>query len=321
MLHRMRTCGMVGVVVAALCAACGDDDASQDASLDVGPPEGWSELSDLPAMRMPKDVWVFSDTNVWLIGLLTDGTALYRYDGASWSTVETPASSGPVTCIYALSPSSIWLCAGERVLHHDGAAFTEMAVSGIVVEDVWASSESDVIAVGWGLTDADRTVARYDGVDWTDIPLGSGAKGSVWGAATDDVYVSDRDMLLHWDGDAWTEVDGVAGGPIWGTGASDVWVLDGYDAISHHDGDSWDTVPTAGAPTAIWGASPDDLWAGGSETMTHYDGASWNEVLDLDRDDHLGGWTLQKIHGSSATNVWAAGLTAYNQPFIYRHDH
>src|SRR5262245_25417565 len=96
-------------------AACGGDGGG-----------GFAPLTGVPAaLGSPLDVWAFSPTNVWIV----DGsTMVHRFDGTSWSTLATPAKGG-LTCIFALSQSDVWLCAGREVLHHDGAMFTASDVS------------------------------------------------------------------------------------------------------------------------------------------------------------------------------------------------
>lgn len=306
-----------GVALAALSAACGGDD-------DSGLPGGWTELTDLPDMSAPTDVWVFSETDVWV---LDEGSAVHRYDGTSWSTLETP-STAALGCIFALSPTDVWLC-GEQLLHYDGSEFTaiEVPIPGIGLTDAWAASPSDIFAIG-GFA---ARVAHYDGDAWsaTDLMYSPEINVSVWGAAADDVYVLGSSALHHWDGATWTEIeiqlDGPSGeGQVWGTGASDVWVMPGSNRLSHWDGSSWDTLETelVGEPTAAWGAAPDDLWAVGSPgSWSRYDGDAWQELAHQES-GALYQRDLVAIHGLSATHIWAVGQEYGPEfrPLIYRYD-
>ncbi len=219
-------------------------------------------------------MWAFSPTDVWVI----DGSSsIQRYDGEGWSVLDS-GSNGGLLCIFALSPTEVWLCSGGDLLFYDGATFEPMNVSqptGLSgLTDVWASSASDVWAVG-----DDAIVAHYDGNSWGRTIAGSPFKSSIWGSGPSDVYALSTFDLVHYDGSTWTEIDldaGAGDGQVWGTSASDVWVMTDNSELSHFDGAQWQTIDTfdfVGDLSAVWGPSPDDLWAVGSAgAIAHYDG-------------------------------------------------
>lgn len=281
----------------ALLAACGGDSSG-----------GWTSASGAPELTAVLDVWAFSPTDVWLV----DGSAtVQRYDGESWTVLES-GSSGGLSCIFALSPSEVWLCAGDGISFYDGATFTAMDVSTPTglngITDVWASSRTDVWAVG-----DDAIIAHYDGQTWNRTIAGSPFKSSIWGSGPTDVYALSTFDLVHYDGTGWTEVDldaGAGDGQVWGTGANDVWVVTDSSEMSHFDGASWETLDTfdfVGDLAAIWGPAPDDLWAAGSAgAIAHYDGRSWRQVTH----QKIGAPYLRlfvSVHGTSSTDVWAVG--------------
>ena len=289
----MGTKGALLVLSGMLCACGGDD---------------WSSVSGAPTSFVVNDVWAFSDTDVWFID---GGPNVHRYDGDGWSMLETP-STGGLGCIFALSASEVYLCAGGDVLLYDGSSFTVMNVSTATgidsITDLWASSSIDIWAVG-----DDAIAAHYDGVTWTWTNIGSSFNSSVWGSGPQDVYAMGVFDLVHYDGVGWSEVSldsGAGDGQVWGTSASDVWVMTDSYSFSHFDGGSWQTIETddfVGDLAAVWGPAPDDLWAAGSAgSIAHYDGNSWDEVTH----QRIGAPYLRMfvaIHGSSSTNVWAVG--------------
>lgn len=285
------------LAVSSWLAACGGDDWGS-----VSGPDSSSSQNQLI------DVWAFSPTDVWFL----DGSAtVYRYDGADWTTLDTP-STGGLACIFALSPTQVWLCAGEEVLFYDGTDFTASDVTtptGLAgLTDIWASSPSDLWVVG-----DDAIAAHYDGSDWSQTIVGSPFKSSVWGSGPDDVYALSTFDLFHYDGSEWTEIDLEAGageGQVWGTGAADVWVMTDSSEVSHYDGSEWQAIYNddfVGEMAAVWGPAPDDLWAAGTPgTIAHYDGESWHEVSH----QKIGAPYLQQlvaVHGSGANDVWAVG--------------
>ncbi|MGB8330914.1 MAG: hypothetical protein WCE62_12375, partial [Polyangiales bacterium] len=166
--------------------------------------DDWKPASGAPDLMSVIDVWAFSQTDVWFI----DGSAtVQRYDGAGWTTLES-GSSGGLLCIFALSSTEVWLCAGDDVLFYDGATFTEMDVSTPTgldgITDIWASSRSDV----WVMTDSSE-VSHFDGTSWQTMDTFDfvGDLAAVWGPAPDDLWaVGSAGAIAHYDGNSWTEV-------------------------------------------------------------------------------------------------------------------
>lgn len=284
----------VGLVLA---IACGDATGSD-----------WKPADGAPNLLSAIDVWAFSRTDVWVI----DGSStIQRYDGDRWSALSSGSDAG-LQCIFALSATEVWLCAGDDLLFHDGTSFELVDVSAPTglsgITDVWASSPSDVWAVG-----DDAIIAHYDGAAWRRTIAGSPFKSSIWGSGPTDVYVLSTFDLVHYDGSSWTEIDLDAGGgdgQVWGTSANDVWVMTDSSEISHFDGLRWETIDTfdfVGDLAAVWGPSPDDLWAVGSAgAIAHYDGDSWRQVTH----QRIGAPYLRlflAVHGTSSTDVWAVG--------------
>jgi len=284
----------------AFLAACGTDDDGG-----AGDAEGWGPAPGAPALRAVLDVWAFSTTDVWF---LDGGPSVHRFDGQSWATLETPSTG--LSCIFALSPSDVFLCAGTQVLHYDGSAFTATEVTAGTgldgLTDLWASSRSDVWVVG-----DDAIVGHYDGTTWTRTITGSPFKTSIWGSGPTDIYAVDTFDLVHFDGSTWKEVTLDAGGgeEVWGTSASDVWVMTDSSDLSHFDGVSWQRLETdmVGDLAAVWGPASNDLWAAGSAgAIAHYDGGGWHEVTH----QQIGAPYLRRfvaVHGSSSNDVWAVG--------------
>ena len=293
-----RHAARVLLATTALLGACGSDDDG-----------GWSPVPGAPSLTSALAVWAFSPSDVWVL----DGSStVQRFDGATWSTLATP-STGGLACIYALSTTDVWLCAGTEVLHYDGSTFiasdvtTPTGLDGLT--SIWASSPSDVWAVG-----DDAIVAHFDGTTWTRTIVGSPFKSSIWGSGPRDLYALSTFDLSHYDGIAWSEVDLGAGGgggdgQIWGTSATDVWVMPGSEHLSHYDGTAWTAVDLdlVGDLAAVWGPAPDDLWAAGSAgAIAHYDGSSWTEVTH----QKIGSPYLRQllaVHGTASDDIWIVG--------------
>jgi hypothetical protein len=295
----MMACLRAALLCTATCvAACGGGDS-------LG---GFSPVTDVPGLTGATHVWAFSPTNVWVL----DGSAnVHRFDGKTWSTLATP-STGGLGCIYALSATQVWLCAGTQVLAYDGTTFTASDVTTPTGLDsltsLWASSPTDL----W-VTGSQAIVARSNGSTWSRMLVGGPNKSSVWGSSPTDVYALGTFDLFHYDGSAWSAVtlDGGGGGDgqVWGTGAKDVWVMPGSSSIAHFDGASWKSTQLnlIGELSAVWGPAPNDVWAVGTAgAIVHYDGSSWSQVGH----QPIGAPYLRQlldVHGSSASDIWIVG--------------
>jgi hypothetical protein len=136
----------------------------------------------------------------------------------------------------------------------------------------------------------------------------------VWGTAANNVYGgTEGGSLVHFDGDAWTELS-VTIGPffkarMWGTSATNMFVVGTSGEIWHFDGVNATSMPSAATEflLGIWGSSASDIFAVGiSGTLLHYDGAAWSRMS--------GGLTqtLQAVWAHSDEDVFAVGGSVYH---------
>jgi len=192
---------------------------------------------------------------VWAVGggLGTPGDALaIRRTAAGWETVATGFEE-TLWWVWVAGPDDVFMV-GEagRIAHWDGSAITEMtSPTTSVLFGVWGASPTDVWAVGGD-------------------PFGMG----------------DTDVILHYDGSAWTAAsvpmpEGVAFFKVWGTSANDVWAVGQRGQIVHYDGSAWSHVasPTTSPLFTVAGNASGDVWAVGGPpaVILRYDGSAWNE--------------------------------------------
>jgi hypothetical protein len=117
------------------------------------------------------------------------------------------------------------------IYHFDGATWSPM-VSGTTqnLRDVWASSPSDVFAVG-GLT------LHYDGAVWTEMSLFN-ADG-VWGSSPTNVFATSSGRVKHYNGTSWTQSCSWVGQAlkgVFGVSECDVFAVGGGGTIVHYSG-------------------------------------------------------------------------------------
>jgi hypothetical protein len=215
-------------------------------------------------------LWGSSGADVFAVGSLWPFDAGYyeayvaRYDGTGW----LPMQVGPGTCSTS------------------GGGFR----CNVELSDVWGSSGTDVFAVGnyrvFDAPEEDRAVVfHYNGQEWSEVLRQPDLEfRRVWGSSPTDVYVTGNTL--------------VPGEPSNERGVGALW---------HFDGSSWSALlsPTTSLLGGIWGSSATDIYllAGAqstSGTIWHFDGSSWTPI-------NTGGSRLLDIWGSSATDVFAVG--------------
>jgi hypothetical protein len=168
----------------------------------------------------PTSVWALSRVNAFV----TTGTGrIYHYDGSTWNPMTTGTTSR-LNDIWGSSDSDVF-AVGEAgtVLHYDGSSWTLMpTATNNPLLGVWGSSSTDVYAVG-----DSGNILHYDGVQWNIVPsMTQNRLTGVWGSSDRDVFVVGG-IILHYDGKTWTRVDASHGAhKVWGSGAGDVYVTE-----------------------------------------------------------------------------------------------
>ncbi|AKU98867.1 Type IV fimbrial biogenesis protein PilY1 [Labilithrix luteola] len=257
----------------------------------------------------PNDVYTLSDSETVL------HTTGYSTSGTTWTSMPTPAAGAykcPAYAIYGTSASDVRIGArshnlpnmgsysGDMFLRKDlddgGVGWQSVAGAAFYVRGFWASSPSDY----WMIADNSTGATQYErakimhGVPNPNPPDASVDAGFV-------------DPLV------WTPIDSQANvvlDAIWGSSASDVWVVGGAGTVRHKTPSDGRWVPIA-VPTTlnlhgVWGSGPNDIWfIGDAGTILHYDGTSFRSVsaqFPIGRKPNLYG-----IWGSSANDVWIVG--------------
>ena len=274
----------------------------------------------------------------------------------NWSIVSSPRKGG--VNLYGVSASSVtqaWAVGDiysplTPILYRWNGTSWRQVSPGVIpnssLRDVAAISANDVWAVGYQQeADAgDLTVTlHWDGLTWTRVsspnPSSENYLNAVAGVAASDVWAvgykeSDAlysELILHWDGSAWTVSSASAGGyrvlmDVAALTANDVWAIGykfsfnaGYQGLAMHwDGAHWSevTIPTTGDSytllNGITAISSTDVWAVGNggvnpiKALTaHWDGIAWTYVPNpaLQTDYAF----LNRVTALASNDVWAVG--------------
>jgi hypothetical protein len=173
---------------------------------------------------------------VWIADL---GGELAHYDGTSWSWTQNELTSA-LTAISGTSASDVW-GVGGGILHYNGTSWSRVANGS--VNAVWASSPSDVWAVGRLLS------MHYNGSGWSNVPVDPGFPefpDAIWASSRSNAWVVGASeapgtccsgRVAHYDGTRWLNDVSMGTVPtlhaIWASSASDVWVVGDVGTLLH----------------------------------------------------------------------------------------
>jgi hypothetical protein len=280
-------------------------------------------------------IWGSSGSDVFAVGYEILGPeqigVILHYDGENWSTQYSEAWIS-FNDIYGNSSSDIFAVGDEDerrgvIYHYDGTVWSKTFTAGIeqYFVGVWASSGSDVFAVGYEVDpdiQARGIVFHYDGESWaTQYVTSSGASlTSVWGSSSSRVFASgfaldeSSGIVLHYDGTEW-DVDHETGNVTYqcvsGSSGSHVFAAGDGGAIAHYDGATWDDLNPGPFHefTGAWGSSNSDVYGVGYNEqenmgyMVHFDGNDWTTQYSAP------GMIFQDVWGASGSDIF---VTAYD---------
>lgn len=278
--------------------------------------DDWTEVES-PATKTLRAVWGSGPTDVYAGG---DGGALYHYDGVAWAPYDPGLAISDVLSIWGLGPDDVWVTThgfGGVTIHWDGLAWSYRPVDEIgSATAVWGRGPDDVYVT----LDQSVVLAHWTGDPiWEELNYpGAQPMYSVAGNAT-ELWAGGRNMMLHHDGSAWSEVDDLAYAHWQGLErVGDDMIAVGQRGVvaRMHDG-SWeveagDRGSFGAAFGSVWGYSADDVWIGGWD-LRHWDGESVT-VVDIGPPN----LQLGSLAGADG-ELWAIGVEV-DKRSVWHHD-
>ena len=192
--------------------------------------------------------------------------------------------------------------------HQQGA----LPPSAGAIRGLWASSGTDVYAVGTATAGVNAFHSTNHGVQWTpQLAGGTVDLNAVGGTSSTDVYlVGDNATILHGSGTSWTTQTSPAPAgtrllAFWAIAPMDLYIAGGGNTIMHSGaGGGWVTQTVVGTTElrGVWGVAG-HLWAVGSggTILKSTGNGNWPPETSGTPNE------LRAVFGTSATDVWVVG--------------
>jgi hypothetical protein len=229
--------------------------------------------------------------------------------------------------IWGRSDDDVWVVGRELLRHWDGCRWEARSLGLLTTNDQFFKSVRGTDKGEIWVMSSNGKIRRLDGEVLSDSDYNGGGSRTdlkaLWiGDDADAWAVGAGGLIVHWDGQRWTEVASATTmtlNAVWGSGPSDVWAVGGIaherGVILHWDGLSWsDTgVVTPTGLFGIWGTSSNDIWAVGGDRAPaspfgdaegralHWDGQAWTRTS-------TGTLSILAITGAASDDVWIASL-------------
>lgn len=210
----------------------------------------------------------------------------------------------------------------------EGEGFSVLTPAYGALTAVSRTGDASLVTVGSAGT---VLTGSYAGGTWTLAPV-TGADAptenlaSVWALDATHFWVGGSgSSVYYYNGTAWedhsivmTNTRTVRG--IWGTSATDVWVVQGFEGCPgtgpwHYSESNWTAHAVCFVGNAIWGAASNDIWSVGyvKGAFSHFTGNQWSSAdsygLSVPSE-------LTAVRGRSSDRIWAVGkngaVAAYN---------
>jgi hypothetical protein len=207
---------------------------------------------------------------------------------AAGTICEQQVSSAPLRGVWAISASEAW-AVGESatVLHYVAGAWAPSQNPATEnLYGIWASAADNVWVVG-----GKGRIIRWDGTAWTNLQSNiTSALRGVFGTSKSDVWVvgdspilGASGVLLHWDGNSLSQVNGlptVNFNAVWAK-PGQAYVAGDNGILLQQQGANWPGLNTKTNMSlrTLWGTDGGGLLAAGdSGTVLYYDGTAVRSV-------------------------------------------
>lgn len=185
-----------------------------------------------------------------------------------------------------------------------GFCFEYPAKFGIVLNDVWGASATDVWAVGYS-----GALLHFDGANWSlaKSPSRSTLYGIAGRSGSDILAVGEAGTVLHYDGATWSALDIGATATLYDVAmpsGTEAWIS-GEKVLVRRTAGTWQAVTPPYIPTShsyLHAIGPAHVWLFHYGTAQYWNGTTW-AVVDLNTG--VGAHAVSSVSGKSTEAVYA----------------
>lgn len=242
----------------------------------------WEPAFDASASGWLLSVWGPAADDLYAVGGAPDTGVIMHRDASGWTPLDPGIPVPLLNWCFGFGPDNVFMVGnGGTVLHWNGSSWELMTTpTDQDLWGIWGASPTDMWAVGGsGRADGDQTILRYDGMEWTAVPVPALSRPrvfaffKVWGSSADSVFiVGQSGAVLRWDGSELSEQPVTTAEDmisVWGTGPDHVAAVGGRSngVVATWDGSEWHTEQLAPTPglNGVWMRSPDVIHIAGAE--------------------------------------------------------
>jgi len=209
--------------------------------------EGWCWEHPYPQGDTLNDIYALDGTHVWAVG---DSTVMF-YNGVSWERLPYQLrQGGNMQAIYAADADHVWAVATDGCI--------------LFLKDGLLTCDREIDEEGFPTHWTENENALYD----------------IHGTGPDDIWAAGREIILHWDGEAWTTVSALPSkvNALWAVAPRAFWAA-GEMGLLYHDDTNFSSTMTSTVFNDIVGLPSGELWAvGDGGAVARYDGDAWDTV-------------------------------------------
>jgi hypothetical protein len=296
-------------------------------------------------------VTAIASDDVWSVGLSAGNssgpsTLIEHWNGTTWSAVPGAGSgAGALFGVDGVATAELWAVGDPGLLEHwNGAIWSVVAPavprggSGLAFRGVDALGGNDAWAVGYyGVGGTVKTLAEHwNGSKWSVVPspnagrqvasrlyaVSARSSSDVWAVGFSGASGSERPLIEHWNGTAWSLAANPANGasPAYLLGVAARTSSEGLAVgrgsgplIERWTGSSWrsDAIESLdGSLSGVVSLSASDAWASGIDRgsgplIEHWDGNAWSVIAAPSVAPGANG--LAALDALSAVDLWAVG--------------
>lgn len=156
-----------------------------------------------------------------------------------------------------------------------------------------------------GSKDTGGVIYALQSIFWSQKYSGSYPILDIWSADSKTLWAVGNGYVYQSSGGSWyADSYSSTFHGIWGSSASDVWVVGTSGRVMRRQNSSWQTqvIPTSSTLFGVWGSSASDVWAvGDGGTILRWNGTTWAAAASGTTN------TLRAIWGGGPQDIWVVG--------------